>query len=410
MYKQILFIQFITFLLLSFYSPKLSFAGLPIRSILIIVIFLQIIPFVLKVQSNKIITKISVIFILFFVISIVTEIYYAGSINIKDSFRFVIQTYIVLIVYLYFFFDEKYKLKVINSFILISFISSLVALLQYVGIDFFYQLRYIIGGFPENQKILYLNTYRPPGLSLFALHLAYQNLIGIFLTVYMYNLKINKIYLYIGFFLLFIIIITGTRSPIIGLLFSLVLIIILNFHKVKITPVGLLYTFIVIFFIFTLIFYIDSDELRVTRFDNKSATDKLPLLLYGLQLFLDNPLGYGLSFDTTSIASNYFVFINTLGLNFYAIENLALHNSYINILVCYGIFGFILYLYFLYTIFNLRLHPSLKYFKILFLAYFVNILVHNAGIFYGDLFCLIIFSLLISENINYKKKENIYEK
>jgi hypothetical protein len=116
---------------------------------------------------------------------------------------------------------------------------------------------------------------------------------------------------------------------------------------------------------------------RVVRTDDNSAAARSTLVYYGLRLFADNPLGYGLSFAPMTLWQSYWPDLYTMSAPQGTREN-DLHNYLVNMLNIYGI-GLLL----LVPIVAKLLRRS-KASLIFFIPYLVHILFHNSGPFYND--------------------------
>jgi hypothetical protein len=101
------------------------------------------------------------------------------------------------------------------------------------------------------------------------------------------------------------------------------------------------------------------------------------LIYYGLRLFADNPVGYGLAFAPMTLWSSYWPDIYTMPAP-RGVQVNDLHNYLLTMVNTYGI-GLLL----LAPIIA-RLLRSAGASFIFFVPYFVQILFHNAGPFYND--------------------------
>ena len=117
---------------------------------------------------------------------------------------------------------------------------------------------------------------------------------------------------------------------------------------------------------------------RMMETDDKSATGRAALFTFGLILFRDNPLGYGLEFSPTDHWTNYWDYLYTLP-SAVQVQTRELHNYALNMLNTYGI-GLLLLVP---TAFGLlrRGRASL----IFFIPYIVHIAFHNSGPLWNDM-------------------------
>jgi len=116
---------------------------------------------------------------------------------------------------------------------------------------------------------------------------------------------------------------------------------------------------------------------RVVRTDDNSSAARLTLVYYGLRLFGDNPLGYGLTFAPMTMWQSYWPDLYMMQAPRGAREN-DLHNYFINMLNIYGI-GIMLL-----SPLVARLLWHSRASLIFFVPYLVHILFHNSGPFYND--------------------------
>lgn len=117
---------------------------------------------------------------------------------------------------------------------------------------------------------------------------------------------------------------------------------------------------------------------RVARADDNSVLSRVSMNIYGVMLFLDNPLGYGWAF---SPSDHYAAFWRDLSATPApgALAEKELHNYFLNMLNTYGI-GLVLVLPLAY--FLLRRSSAVLIF---FIPYIVHITFHNSGPFWNDI-------------------------
>jgi hypothetical protein len=121
---------------------------------------------------------------------------------------------------------------------------------------------------------------------------------------------------------------------------------------------------------------------RVAETGDKSEMARSPLLIYGWRLFLNNPWGYGLTFDSKILSQT--VQTGDLAAQLSAarlsgiFEDRDLHNYWVTILNIYGIFIAPVLLFVIAVIIRFWL------ITLMFLPYFVHITFHNAAPLNGD--------------------------
>lgn len=168
----------------------------------------------------------------------------------------------------------------------------------------------------------------------------------------------------------------GTRSPILGGLVFLAAYAVQR--RASWLPLFLILAAIVVYMAWPLLMdVVQSNAPRVTQTDDHSATARTTLIYYGLRLFADNPLGYGLMFAPMTLWSSYWPDLYMMPAPQGARVN-DLHNYAISMLNIYGI-GILLLMPIIARLLR-RAGPSL----IFFVPYIVQILFHNAGPFFND--------------------------
>lgn len=116
---------------------------------------------------------------------------------------------------------------------------------------------------------------------------------------------------------------------------------------------------------------------RVVETSDNSAAARIVFAYYGAHLFIDNPLGYGLTFDPTQMWTKYwsqlYMMQGAAGAEIHPLHDYL--NSMINI---YGI-GILLFIPLAAKILKDSRHDML-----FFIPYIVQIMFHNSGPFYND--------------------------
>ena len=168
----------------------------------------------------------------------------------------------------------------------------------------------------------------------------------------------------------------ATRSPILG-----ALVFIAAYAVQRRTSWLLLFLILsaaAIYFVWPLLMSaVESTAPRVVRTDDNSSAARSTLVYYGLRLFVDNPLGYGLTFAPMTLWQSYWPDIYMMQAPRGVREN-DLHNYLVSMLNIYGI-GLLL----LTPIVTKLLWHS-RTSLIFFVPYLVHILFHNSGPFYND--------------------------
>ena len=122
---------------------------------------------------------------------------------------------------------------------------------------------------------------------------------------------------------------------------------------------------------------IEGTRPRVLQTEDQSALGRISLLNFGVVLFADNPLGYGLGFTPSALWTEYWHEIYKLP-GAANVQTFDLHNYVLSMLNTYGI-GLLLVLP-LVT----RLLSRSRAYLIFFIPYVVHIMFHNSGPFWND--------------------------
>jgi hypothetical protein len=122
---------------------------------------------------------------------------------------------------------------------------------------------------------------------------------------------------------------------------------------------------------------VETNAPRVVETDDNSAAARSTLVYYGLRLFADNPLGYGLTFAPMNLWQSYWPDLYTMQAPRGVREN-DLHNFLVSMLNIYGI-GLLLLVP---IVARLLWHSKAS--LIFFIPYIVHIIFHNSGPFNND--------------------------
>jgi hypothetical protein len=122
---------------------------------------------------------------------------------------------------------------------------------------------------------------------------------------------------------------------------------------------------------------LEGSQPRVLRTEDQSALGRVSLLNFGVLLFVNNPLGYGLGFEPSSLWTEYWHEIYNLpgAANVRAFD---LHNYVLSMLNTYGI-GLLLI-----VPLAARLLYRSRSVLMFFIPYIVHIMFHNSGPFWND--------------------------
>jgi len=224
-------------------------------------------------------------------------------------------------------------------------ISSLFALLQFMGIGLAFDVRNLLEGFqpagPEGSRFFEIGG-RARGLSYSPVHLGTQ-LCLLFAAIFAFLLhgygerifgRLDSRVLLAAAFVVLVSVASGNRSPILGVVIFLVMYAWVTKHKFP----ALVFTLLALAALpFTDQFLLMLQELglRVANTADGSAVGRTALQVYGVLLFVDQPFGYGLDFNSPDYASQYWSALRGFE-NAEAITKHALHNYYLLMLNKYG--------------------------------------------------------------------------
>lgn len=170
---------------------------------------------------------------------------------------------------------------------------------------------------------------------------------------------------------------SGNRAPILGIAIGLILYAIRGYGKIVLVlmPVIVLAAFA----IDPLLSAGQDLGFRAAQVNDMSSLGRVTLVKYGLLLFIDHPLGYGLDFDSTKLYRDYYLTLSdSTGVEL--ITFVPLHNYLLTILNIYGAVSLIC-VPLVYYIFSRSWTIT-----ILISAYMVHCLFHNSGPFFNELY------------------------
>lgn len=261
--------------------------------------------------------------------------------------------------------------------------SACVAVAQMMDIQFAWALRLALGPLPtEGLEGLNLQERRPTGLSYSPIQLSTHLCLAFATFVAVRNRlrgtsnEADPLVVPALLALFAASIATATRSPILG---GFVFIAVYAMQRrTSWLPLFLILSAVAAYFVWPLLMgVIETTAPRVLRTDDNSAAARSTLAYYGLRLFVDNPLGYGLTFAPWTLWQKYWPDLYLMQAPQGTREN-ELHNYLVSMLNIYGI-GLLL----LAPVVARLLWRS-KRSLIFFIPYLVHILFHNSGPFYND--------------------------
>ncbi len=248
---------------------------------------------------------------------------------------------------------------------------------------------------------------RARGISWSAIHLSYQSclVIGMLFLTYVDDryrpIRLSK-YLTISILSIAFIamVFSGTRSALIGVVCLPIVYYFVSSKNKFIYFISVI--FIIVFGVYVFPLIQEALNLRVLQAQDSSANMRLPLYLFGFQLFFDQPWGYGWIDQSVYYAQEYWQeYRHMEGAE--SIFLRGLHNYALNILWVYGVFGLIATIYLFW--YMRALFGGI--FLVALVPYLVNSLFHNGGLFYGGNYIWIFIGLakcLYDRRVEYKKK------
>jgi hypothetical protein len=265
-------------------------------------------------------------------------------------------------------------------------LSGLAAMLQAVGVDAAWDIRQWLSRLQNQELVLVSGKNRPLGLSFSPIQLATQLCLAFAVYTAVRDKQRQHRNGVVGAdpavfpaLLVFVAISVacGTRSPILGALLFFA------FYAAQrrgawlafLIMVGGLAAYLVGPIVLDMI---QSTQPRMVQTDDKSATGRMPLITFGLILFRDNPLGYGLEFSPTDHWTDYWHYLYTLP-SAVVVQTEELHNYALNMLNTYGI-GLLLLVPMVFGLLR-RAKASLLFF----IPYIVHIAFHNSGPLWNDM-------------------------
>lgn len=289
----------------------------------------------------------------------------------------------------------------ISIFLLISCV---IAIFQFFNFEFSWSLR---GYFKfANDKFvedLFITREKIFGLSYYSIQLGYQ--IGVFAPfIFYFIVQYNSKLAIIGMSILVVTsFLSGSVSAVISIFILFALYNFTNLNRKK------FYYFLFTIFILSIFILYYSDNLL-----QPDKLSRIPLISMGLISMIDYPLGHP---DPSNAIINtyikYYNFFQNVSYSHYA-ETFSSHNSLINVGIRFGILFSIFYLFlFIFSFYqvnqrikdfndnDIRLYRIATLTKISLIIFFLQSMVHNAGLQSGDLIgWLIIILIMQLENIN----------
>ncbi|GAA0731497.1 hypothetical protein GCM10009106_12070 [Sphingomonas japonica] len=280
---------------------------------------------------------------------------------------------------------------VFMAFVMVIGVSAVVAVAQFVGVDGAWGLRGAIASLQGDALVLPNDGLdgsgiRAVGLSYSKTILGAQICLALAAYYLMFvtpqpdrrslRLTLSQPRVAIGLVLLCIVAFaSGNRSPILG--GAIFFLLIVSQSKPRLFTITLVGIATVALLAEPVLSLLRASGSRIFETSDNSSLIRGTLTHYGLMLFLDNPLGYGLSFDPTLHAAEFVARLHN-DPNKYAIFRYPLHNYLFSIINIYGV----LILGVAFWVWDL-IRRNLSVF-IIFTPYVIHIMFHNSGPFYQN--------------------------
>lgn len=399
MLRPVFYLLFLMFMVLSLYFIKLG-GSLPIRTVyglgLVMLIFLLVSPRSLfDFAKNNLLISLACMLAVAGSASTLAGVG-DGADALNYSIKWILQPLIIMCLA----YQVAYCLGPMTVFkiaMLVYGVTFLVALMQGLGMSAAWELKYFLNSFQDIGKEVralddiefdssggqFDDASRARGLSWSSVHLAYQACLAIGLVFLSYvdprykPIRLSK--LSSGLLLtlaLAAVLLSGTRSALLGVLVLPLLYWLMITRNKVFTVLTISGALAAIVYVLPIVQEVLN--LRVLQAEDLSATMRLPLYLFVLELVVDQPWGYGWVDQSTSYAQEYWQRYKHMN-GAESIFLRGLHNYVLNILWVYGIFGLV-------AIVGLFWYARVSFgvwFLVALVPYFVNSLFHNGGIFYG---------------------------
>lgn len=402
--QKVVFLLFTLHLIFLAYLNNVYIAGLPLRSLLILftgtlVAFHQKAIF----AELRLVNKLYLLLMLYGLLASLLNQVELGKI-INGELK-LLQSYLVVLCGYYLVRNFGYK-PLAYMFLIIVVPSAAVGILQALDVNKAWLLHDLVFALQnkeisdEIQNQITEALLRPPGLALYAIPQTYMLLSAVVFSSYLVlssatSGRMQTVLLVVNFIILAGIVASETRSAMGAVLFIFGVVYFYKFRTASVMLLALMVLAGVAFILWqTNNGAIDS---RIVSLDDQSAQGRKTLYKYGLELFFQRWWGYGFNFDTVEYAPHYF--INNLNIFAYGPEEKAqyivpVHNSVLNTMHTFGLFGVIVLAYYLY-----RLVDGFWYRLIFILGMLMNSAFHNAGILAGDLFVDMVIAVWLYESM-----------
>lgn len=344
--------------------------------------------------------KVYVVSFLFLILMTVINFILTGELRLSAQF---IPLLFIAFCTMVFVCNEKDLKLIIYSLTAFMSISAFVGIMQFAGIDFFWQIREVLG---TDDPVIALQIHerlRVPGLAFYNIQFSYQlsctvPLVFAILLSKTKKTRLDFLYLLLTFSICFLAsIISKSKSLVIAVIAGVVWGVLKSSisKKSKNAFVFLFFAILVLvtFYCLHCEVYEESDSSLIKI--NSGNLARIPLFWAGIRVFLENPWGVGAGNFNIHAEKFYPQLRNMPGVDHLLVT--ATHNQFLNILVYYGFLGLFLLVLFYYLIikgiFLVTKYPSDSFVRAVAIgllgsifAYLIQSMFHNAGHFTIDPF------------------------
>lgn len=401
---KLIYSLFLLHLIFLAYLNNVYVAGVPLRSLLILLIGALVI-----VQQKEILSEVVLlnrVYALLMLLGLMISLFNQVSVsNIINGELKLLQSYLVVLSSYYIVRNLGFRYLAI-AFLLVVLPSALIGILQALEVNKAWLMHEMLMAMQnkeisdEIQSQIQEALSRPPGLALYAIPQTYMLLSAIiFSSYFVLNEETDTRYqlalLLLNMALLGGIFASETRSAMGAAVFTLFIIYAYRFRGMTAMLTGLvLVVGAAVYLIKTGDSALDS---RLVSLEDASAQGRKTLYKYGIDLFLQRAWGYGFNFDTVDYAHDFF--INAQNLFNYGPHEKAqyivpVHNSLLNLVHAFGLCGLLLFVYYIYCLLD-----GHWYRYVFLLGALMNSAFHNAGILSGDLFMDMVIGVFLYESL-----------
>ncbi len=386
---------FLVFLVCEFWLPSVYVKDIPLRSYVLALSFLSYFLFIFRGDYAETLKKKPFLLtcLVFFLLTFFRFInYFLGHYNfgsyVFHSLRYIVQPFFVF--FTTYLFIAAYKTRFFKLLLFFACVSSAIAFLQYLNIDLFWKLRYLLGKDPDAFVWSMLSEKsRAVGLAQYWVPLGYQ-IVTVFPLIFYFVVRNKKNHNWLVVFLLLLLGIfsIGTRSALLAIIIGLVYMYLVRKDMRKI----ILHCFaaiLAIAILFMALFFCCKTSLypRILHIDS-SVMLRMPLFSFYFKKAIrksERQLRQqpGKASEQASEHHEVVRYIQSKGVDICYSSEISPHNQVLNTFFFYGIAGPVILLFF-YIYLWLICGKKLFFARVGIGSCFINSFFHNAGPFFGD--------------------------